>query len=120
MVLDGLYMSLIGLAVVFMVLVFLLITINLLNYFDRKPSKKIIEEETTSTLNKSESNISNTLGINKFFVSEYQKASVHYPMKKISKIISLIKDTDLKSKGFNSSNSTNQRLLDQLIVEIIS
>lgn len=73
-----------------------------------------------SIKNKSESNISNTLGINKFFVSEYQKASVLYPMKKISKIISLIKDTDLKSKGFKSSNSTNQRLLDQLIVEIIS
>ena len=61
MVLDGLYMSLIGLAVVFMVLVFLLITINLLNYFDRKPSKKIIEVETTSTLNKSESNIENVV-----------------------------------------------------------
>ena len=61
MVLDGLYMSLIGLAVVFMVLVFLLITINLLNYFDRKPSKKIIEVESTSTLNKSESNIENVV-----------------------------------------------------------
>ena len=48
MVLDGLYMSLIGLAVVFMVLVFLLITINLLNYFDKKPSKKIIEVEYQS------------------------------------------------------------------------
>ena len=42
MVLDGLYMSLIGLAVVFMVLVFLLITINRLNYFDKKQSNKII------------------------------------------------------------------------------
>ena len=61
MVLDGLYMSLIGLAVVFMVLVFLLITINLLNYFDKKPSKKIIEVESTSTLNKSESNIENVV-----------------------------------------------------------
>ena len=61
MVLDGLYMSLIGLAVVFMVLVFLLITINLLNYFDRKPSKKNIEIETASTLNKSDNNIENVV-----------------------------------------------------------
>ena len=60
MVLDGLYMSLIGLAVVFMVLVFLLITINLLNYFDRKPTKNI-EIETASTSNKSESNIENVV-----------------------------------------------------------
>ena len=61
MVLDGLYMSLIGLAVVFMVLVFLLITINLLNYFDKKPFKKIIEIETASTLNNSDSNIENVV-----------------------------------------------------------
>ena len=60
MVLDGLYMSLIGLAVVFMVLVFLLITINLLNYFDKKPFK-IIEIETASTLNNSDSNIENVV-----------------------------------------------------------
>tara|TARA_B100000941_G_scaffold95492_1_gene66418 strand:+ start:4102 stop:4413 length:312 start_codon:yes stop_codon:yes gene_type:complete len=46
MVLDGLYMSLIGLAVVFMVLIFLLITINLLNYFDKNPKKKNIETNT--------------------------------------------------------------------------
>lgn len=46
MVLDGLYMSLIGLAVVFMVLIFLLITISLLNFFDKNPKKKIIETDT--------------------------------------------------------------------------
>ena len=43
MVLDGLYMSLIGLAVVFMVLVFLLITINLLNYFDENHLRKLLK-----------------------------------------------------------------------------
>ena len=45
MVLDGLYMSLIGLAVVFMVLIFLLITISLLNFFDKNPKKKNIETD---------------------------------------------------------------------------
>ena len=45
MVLDGLYMSLIGLAVVFMVLVFLLITINLINFFDKKVSVDISKKE---------------------------------------------------------------------------
>ena len=45
MVLDGLYMSLIGLAVVFMVLVFLLITINLINFFDKKVSVDIPKKE---------------------------------------------------------------------------
>ena len=41
MVLDGLYMSLIGLSVVFMVLVVLLVTINILNYFDKKSATSL-------------------------------------------------------------------------------
>ena len=44
MVLDGLYMSLIGLSVVFMVLVVLLVTINILNYFDKKSATNTIKE----------------------------------------------------------------------------
>lgn len=55
MVLDGLYMSLIGLAVVFMVLIFLLITISLLNFFDKNPKKKIIETDIL-TLSKNSGN----------------------------------------------------------------
>ena len=47
MVLDGLYMSLIGLSVVFMVLVVLLVTINILNYFDKKSATNTIEEITS-------------------------------------------------------------------------
>jgi Na+-transporting methylmalonyl-CoA/oxaloacetate decarboxylase gamma subunit len=44
MVLDGLYMSLIGLSVVFMVLIVLLVTINILNYFDKKSANSVVEE----------------------------------------------------------------------------
>ena len=65
-------------------------------------------------------NISLTLGINRFFVNEYVNASNLYPMKKISKIISLIKDVDLKSKGLASNSNTHSNLLNQLIVQIMS
>jgi hypothetical protein len=41
-------------------------------------------------------------------------------MKKISKIISLFKEVDLKSKGLNSNNNTHKKLLNQLVVEIMS
>ena len=41
-------------------------------------------------------------------------------MKKISKIISLIKDVDLKSKGLASNSNTHSNLLNQLIVQIMS
>ena len=73
-----------------------------------------------SLKNKSENNISLTLGINRFFVNEYVNASNLYPMKKISKIISLIKDVDLKSKGLASNSNTHSNLLNQLIVQIMS
>ncbi len=61
MVLDGLYMSLIGLAVVFMVLIFLLITINLLNYFDKNPKKKNIDTDTLISSKKSENKMENVV-----------------------------------------------------------
>jgi hypothetical protein len=41
-------------------------------------------------------------------------------MKKISIIISLIKDFDLKSKGYSVTNISNKDLLRQLMVQIFS
>ena len=73
-----------------------------------------------SLKNKSDNNVSSTLGINRYFVGEYKRASTIYSMKKISKIISLFKEVDLKSKGLNSNNNTHEKLLNQLVVEIMS
>ena len=65
-------------------------------------------------------NVSSVLGINKFFVKEYHKAAKIYPMKKISLIITLIKDVDLKSKGFGVSNNSQENILNQLICQIMN
>ena len=70
--------------------------------------------------NKSDINVASTLGINKFFVKDYHKASRIYPMKKISLIITMIKNTDLKSKGYSVSSNSQQNVLNQLIVQIMS
>ncbi|MDA9622177.1 DNA polymerase III subunit delta [Flavobacteriaceae bacterium] len=70
--------------------------------------------------NKSENNVASTLGINKFFVKDYHRASKIYPMKKISSIITLIKNIDLKSKGFGVSNNSQENILNQLIVQIMN
>ena len=70
--------------------------------------------------NKSEINISTILGINRFFVKDYIIASKLYSMKKISSIISLIKDCDLKTKGVGGSNSSEKDILRQLLVEIMN
>ena len=69
--------------------------------------------------NKSPSNVSSILGVSPFFVKDYINASLNYSMKDISKIISLIKDFDLKSKGLGVSNTSNNDLLRQLLIQII-
>ena len=69
--------------------------------------------------NKSPSNVSSILGVNPYFVKDYINASLNYSMKDISKIISLIKDFDLKSKGLGVSNTSNNDLLRQLLIQII-
>ena len=73
-----------------------------------------------SLLNKSQNNVAAVLGVNPFFVNDYVKASSNYSMKKISTIISLIKNCDLKSKGMGVSNTSNHDLLRQLIIQIIN
>lgn len=69
--------------------------------------------------NKSPSSVSSILGVNPFFVKDYINASLNYSMKDISKNISLIKDFDLKSKGLGVSNTSNNDLLRQLLIQII-
>ena len=70
--------------------------------------------------NKSESNISKVLGINPYFINDYVNASKKYSMKNISKIISLINEFDLKSKGVGVPKISNNDLLKQLITQIIN
>jgi DNA polymerase-3 subunit delta len=70
--------------------------------------------------NKSDINVASTLRINKFFAKDYHKAAKIYPMKKISSIITLIKNIDLKSKGYGVSNNSQQNILNQLIIQIMS
>tara|TARA_B110000438_G_scaffold293210_1_gene332677 strand:- start:460 stop:789 length:330 start_codon:yes stop_codon:yes gene_type:complete len=49
MLLDGLTMSAIGLLVVFLVLVILLLTVNILNFIEKKVDAKQLNTITTST-----------------------------------------------------------------------
>ena len=69
---------------------------------------------------KSDNNVSSKLGVNRFFVKDYIQASRLFSMKKISAIISLIKDSDLKTKGLGGSNSNDKDILRQLIIEIMN
>ncbi len=59
------------------------------------------------------------LGINPYFVKEYQTAAGKYPMKKVSRNISYLKDADLKSKGVNSGSMTTKDILNELLFKLM-
>ncbi len=63
-------------------------------------------------------NVASSLGINPYFVSEIQKAARNYPMKKVSRIVSSLREMDLKGKGVGAQNLTQEDLLKELLVKI--
>lgn len=70
---------------------------------------------------KSSSNreIASKLGINPYFVRDFQRASQHYSIKKIARIIGALRKADNQSKGLGASSMTNQDILQELIFQII-
>lgn len=60
------------------------------------------------------------LGINPFFVKDYQLAASNYPMKKVSAILAKLRDVDMKSKGVGAANLDQGDLLKELLVEIFN
>ncbi|MFT4832617.1 MAG: DNA polymerase-3 subunit delta [Psychroserpens sp.] len=67
----------------------------------------------------SSKNVASTLGINPYFVKEYQTAARNYPMKKVSQVISCLREMDLKGKGVGGANLSQADLLKELLVKII-
>lgn len=67
----------------------------------------------------SSKNVASTLGINPYFVKEYQTAARNYPMKKVSQIISYLREMDLKGKGVGGASLPQADLLKELLVKII-
>lgn len=67
----------------------------------------------------SSKNVASTLGVNPYFVKEYQTAARNYPMKKVSQIISYLREMDLKGKGVGGASLSQADLLKELLVKII-
>jgi DNA polymerase-3 subunit delta len=68
---------------------------------------------------KSKGNVARALRINPFFVSDYQKAATNYPMRKVSQIISMLRDADLKSKGVGAQNLPPEDILKELLYKVM-
>ncbi len=64
--------------------------------------------------------VASALRINPYFVNEYISASRNYPMKKVSMVIGLLHEYDVKSKGVGAKSVPQDQLLKELLVRIIN
>ncbi len=60
------------------------------------------------------------LGVNPFFVSEYDTAVRNYPLTKCMAVIALLRDYDYKGKGGDAGNATQAELMVELTTKILN
>ena len=59
------------------------------------------------------------LGVNPFFVKDYEAAARKYPAPKIIQIISVLREYDLKAKGVGNSSASDGDLMREMIFKIL-
>ncbi len=59
------------------------------------------------------------LGVNPYFIKDYEAASRKYSPRSVIRIIGLLREYDLKSKGYGSLNLNQGELLKELIYKIL-
>lgn len=68
---------------------------------------------------KSKANVASKLGINPFFVGEYEQAAKKYTPAKLVAIISYLREYDMKSKGVGNASAPEGELLQELVYKIL-
>jgi DNA polymerase-3 subunit delta len=68
---------------------------------------------------KSPRSVASAIKVNPYFVNEYLTAARNYPMKKVSSVIGLLREFDVKSKGVGSNAVPQGDLLKELLVRIL-
>ncbi|HKO77080.1 MAG TPA: DNA polymerase III subunit delta [Flavobacterium sp.] len=69
---------------------------------------------------KNPKNVASVLGVNPFFLKDYDVAVKNYPMKKVSQIVASLRDTDVKSKGVGANSLSQADLLREMLYKIFN
>ncbi len=69
---------------------------------------------------KNPKNVAVILKVNPYFLKDYDVALRNYPMKKVSRIVTLLRDIDVKSKGVGANSLPQQELLKEMLVGIFN
>jgi DNA polymerase III subunit delta len=72
-----------------------------------------------SLKDKSKNSVVKALGVSPFFVTDYSVAAKNYPMRKVSQVISLLREADVKSKGVGANALPASDILKELLFKII-
>ncbi|MFQ3174985.1 MAG: DNA polymerase-3 subunit delta [Flavobacterium sp.] len=65
-------------------------------------------------------NVAAVIGVNPFFMKEYDVALKNYPMKKVSQIVASLRDIDVKSKGVGANAMSHSDLLREMLYNIFN
>lgn len=65
-------------------------------------------------------NVASVIGVNPFFLKEYDVALKNYPMRKVSQIVASLRDIDVKSKGVGANAMSNSDLLREMLYNIFN
>jgi DNA polymerase-3 subunit delta len=69
---------------------------------------------------KNPSNVAKVLKVNPYFVKDYDIALRNYPMKKVSAVVAILRDIDVKSKGVGANAIPQSDLLKEMLVKIFN
>jgi DNA polymerase III subunit delta len=69
---------------------------------------------------KNPNNVAKVLGVNLFFLKDYDIALKNYPMRKVSQIVASLRDIDIKSKGVGANALPQSDLLKEMLFKIFN
>ena len=62
--------------------------------------------------------VAKSLGVNPYFVKDYQKAAQAYNLKYAVRALDLLREADMKSKGYNNPSTSQADLLKELVFKL--
>lgn len=65
-------------------------------------------------------NVASVLGVNPFFLKDFDIALKNYPMRKVSQIVSFLREIDVKSKGVGANALPQSDLLREMLFKIFN
>jgi DNA polymerase III subunit delta len=69
---------------------------------------------------KNPNNVAKVLGVNPYFLKDYDIALKNYPMRKVSQIVTSLREVDVKSKGVGANALPQSDLLKEMLFKIFN